>query len=101
MLDIVAAVMLASAAGQAVQPAATAGQAAATPNPDIVVRGEKAKERRLVCRTETPTGSSFPKRICRTAAQIEQERAEGSKLMEDASRIQALQVRRDSSDSPK
>jgi len=68
MLDIVAAVMLASAAGQAVQPAATAGQAAATPNPDIVVRGEKAKERRLVCRTETPTGSSF--RITVTVTEI-------------------------------
>ena len=112
MLDIVIAAMLASAwAGEggasagptttAAQPAATLGQPAAPPNKDIVVKGEKPKERRMICRTETPTGSSFPKRICRSLAQIEDDRAKSMKLVNEAARMQALQVRPDISDNTK
>ena len=68
---------------------------AATPQaqpPEIIVQGEKAKEKRVVCHTEIPTGSSFSKRVCRTVAQIENNRAQSVKLMDDVSRIQTEQV---------
>ena len=108
MFDIAIAAMLAAAWGgeggvsagpttTAAQPGTTVGQPAAPPNKDIVVKGEKPKERRMICRTETPTGSSFPKRICRSLAQIEEERAKSVKLVDEAGRIQALQGQRDGS----
>ena len=41
----------------------------------VAAHNEKVKDERerLVCTRETPTGSNFAKRICRTVAQIEEE----------------------------
>jgi hypothetical protein len=85
MLGLAVAAMLAIAADKGSQPAV-----AAAPG-DIVVKGEKAKEKRLTCRTETPTGSSFARRVCRTASQIEEQQAQSAKFMEEADRIHTLQ----------
>ena len=57
---ICAAAALATASlGYAAEPALAASNATATKEP-------KAKKTRKVCRREEPTGSTIPKRVCRT-----------------------------------
>ena len=41
---------------------------------------------------QTPTGSLFPKKVCRTVAQVEQNREQSAKFMDEAMRIQTLQI---------
>ena len=47
-----------------------------------VVLDDKVADEDLVCRTEKPTGSNVAKRVCRTRALIEQERADAEKFVE-------------------
>ena len=67
----------------------------------IVVQGQQVPEKRVVCGMETPTGSLFAKKVCRTVVQIEHNRAESAKLVEEASRIQTLGTVTDKSNLPR
>ena len=96
MLAMFIAAMLAATAAQA-----TSTVPAGTPGGDVVVKGEKPKELRRICRTETPTGSSFSKRICRTVAEIEEQRAQSARFTDEVSRIQTLQQTTDRDNGPK
>jgi hypothetical protein len=42
---------------------------------------DEPKEK-LICKRETPVGSTIPKRTCRTMAQIEQDRRDAQKIRE-------------------
>jgi len=43
-------------------------------------------DNKLICQTERPVGSNIPKRVCRTQAQIDKERAEAQEQMLEATR---------------
>ena len=105
MLGLVISVLLAYATEEMDQSVApqTAGPAGAqaTPGDDIVVKGDRPKERRRICRNETATGTSFSKRVCRSVAEIEEQRAQSVKLMDEVGRIQTLQQTTDKSNLPK
>ena len=58
------------ASGSAV-PAQEQAVPAAKPQDEIVVKGEKDKRARKVCKRATPTGSLMPKVTCRTAGEWE------------------------------
>lgn len=75
--------------------AAAADTASVPQAPPIVIQGEKPREQRRVCSMETPTGSLFAKRICRTVVEIETNRQQSAKLMDEAGRIPGLQMYRD------
>src|SRR4051812_16352614 len=45
-----------------------------------------AKSEEMICRTEQVTGSRFPKRICRSRAEIEQKRADDQERVRDNQR---------------
>ena len=53
---------------------------------DAKPKSEAAKAKsdgeRLICRNERPTGSHLSKRVCRTAAQIEEEREEAKRSIQ-------------------
>ena len=53
------------------------------PDDDIVVEGEVPERQRRVCETRVATGSIMPKRVCRTVAQIEQERRRTERDMDE------------------
>ena len=57
-------------------PKAANGEGAATKAPQTV-----AKEK-LICTREIPVGSTIPRKTCRTAAQVDQDRAEARKMRE-------------------
>ena len=40
---------------------------------------------------QTPTGSSFARKVCHTVTEIEANREQGRKLLDEAGRIQDLQ----------
>ena len=105
MLDLVVAASLAFAAekGGDTPPVGPASGAVvqAKPDDEIVVKGQKPKERRTICRTETPTGTSFSKRVCRTVAQVEEDQAQSARLIDEAGRIQTLQATTDRDNGPK
>lgn len=44
------------------------------------------EESKLICEMERPVGSNIPKRVCRTQAQIDKERADAQDRMRDATR---------------
>ena len=44
------------------------------------------EESKLICEIERPVGSNIPRRVCRTQAQIDKERAEAQEKMLEASR---------------
>ena len=60
----------------------------------IVVTGKPEKQNRIVCSIETPTGSVFARKICRTFEDVDENRAESAKFMDEGSRIQTLQQTR-------
>ena len=52
----------------------------------ITITGVKPKDQRKVCRTETPTGSIMSKRICKTVAEWEAQRAASRRAIDELSR---------------
>lgn len=53
---------------------------------EIVVEGEVPKERRKVCQMRVSTGSIVPKRVCRTAAQVEADERAARDTLEHVNR---------------
>ena len=49
----------------------------------------EVEQMKVTCRTERPTGSHFNRRICRTAEQMERERAAVEKTLRDAQGVPA------------
>ena len=62
----------------------TEQQEAAT-DPQTTVQAKKGSQpkSKYICRRETSTGSHMSRRICRTRAQVEEERENAQQLMED------------------
>jgi hypothetical protein len=74
----------------AAPPAAAQSQSQPAQSTPIVVQGQQDKEKRVVCEMETPTGSLFGKKVCRTVAAIDQNHQQSVKFMDEGSRIQTL-----------
>jgi membrane protease subunit (stomatin/prohibitin family) len=49
--------------------------------------GKGSKKDALICESVAVTGSHIPRKICRTARQVEEEREAAQKAMRDAERI--------------
>ena len=92
---------VAMAALVALQPLAVAGLSAAEPNQAApaadpsaapsdkkpnVAQSEADKSQQKICRSETPTGSIFSKRVCTTAADNEQAQASARDALDRAQR---------------
>lgn len=43
-------------------------------------------DRRIICKSERPMGSLLPKKVCRTYGEIERDRQQGQKFMQDEAR---------------
>jgi hypothetical protein len=57
------------------------------PTPEIVVKGESS-ETKVVCRTELSTGSIMRKRVCKTQAQIADEKRQSQAALDFSIREQ-------------
>jgi hypothetical protein len=80
-----AAVALIAVPAMAAEPAATAAPVAAAKT-DQDKAGPDPKEK-LICKRQVATGSSLPKRVCRTLAQIEQDKVDAKKMRDQGQLI--------------
>ena len=76
--------LLAAALSMALLAEAPAAAPAAKPQPaPAAAKAEKPKKPKMICTDEPSTDSFIPKRVCRTAEQIESERTGGRQNLED------------------
>lgn len=75
---LITALLLATMAG-----AAAANTPAAAAEPVKAASAADAEANRKICRQEKPVGSQIPKRICKTAAEWEEDREQARKMMQD------------------
>jgi len=62
-----------------------------TPTPSEAGAKVEARPSDLICEMTRPTGSNIPKRVCRTRAQAEWERAHSQESMRDAQQRGSIQ----------
>jgi hypothetical protein len=67
---------------------ASSGTAAKSQSSGTTVTADKTphEESKLICEMERPVGSNIPKRVCRSQAQIDKERAQAQDQMREATR---------------
>ena len=80
--------LLALTAACASSTASSGTAATKSQSPGATVTADKTthEESKLICEMERPVGSLIPKRVCRTQAQIDKERADAQDQMREASR---------------
>jgi hypothetical protein len=80
--------LLALTAACASSTASSGTPAAKSQSSGAAVTADKTshEDSKLICEMERPVGSNIPKRVCRTQAQIDKERAEAQDQMREASR---------------